>query len=119
MEVRARLVRDMVDAFDAVFIRGEDDLLGFLKVFCDQALRLSANRCGEKQDLTIVRALVEDGSDILVESHREHLVGFVEDRGLQCGEIEVPTLDVIFDPSRGSDDDCGTLCEGLFLRIDR
>ena len=74
---------------------------------------------GEQHGLTVVGRALENRLDVVGETHVEHLVGFVEDHGVDRIEGERPAPDVVErSPGRG-DDDVRTAVERLELPPDR
>lgn len=63
--------------------------------------------------------LPENLVDVFLESELEHLVGFIEDDGLDAAEVNVSSLDVIQDTSSGSDEEVDSASELSGLVLDR
>src|SRR3546814_3488889 len=59
----------------------------------------------EQRDLTRVRRGLEDGFDVLDETHLQHFVGFVEHQITDAGQIERAALEMVEHASRRADDD--------------
>jgi hypothetical protein len=49
--------------------------------------------------------------EILAEAHVEHLVGFVEDDGLECREVERAAFEMVAQAPGGADDDVRAVAE--------
>src|SRR3546814_17307772 len=58
-----------------------------------------------QRDLTRVRRGLEDGFDVLDETHLQHFVGFVEHQITDAGQIERAALEMVEHASRRADDD--------------
>ena len=74
---------------------------------------------GEQQGAPILRRRLENEFEVFPEAEIEHLVGLVEDDGLELGDVEGPALKVIAETARGADDDmrAGLKLTPLALRI--
>ncbi len=75
------------------------------------------HRCREEHRLARRRREGEDLLDVRQEAEVEHLVGLVEDEGLNRGEVEVPLLRQVDEASGCPDDDFDPSLEGLDLRL--
>ena len=77
----------------------------------------------EEANLKLVSALrldlPEDLVDIFLESKLEHLVGLIQDDGLDAAEVDVTSLDVIQDTASGSDEEVNSASELSGLVLDR
>ena len=61
----------------------------------------------EHHGLALRRGGREDLLDVVAEAHVEHLVGFIEDDGLDAAQLQRLAVDVVDDAARGADDDVG------------
>ncbi|MEY9666352.1 hypothetical protein ABIE80_005060 [Bradyrhizobium diazoefficiens] len=59
----------------------------------------------EQQGAARLRRGLEDELHVLAKAEIEHLVGLVEDDGLQFGDVETATAQMIAQPARRADDD--------------
>ena len=77
----------------------------------------------EEANLKLVSALrldlPEDLVNIFLESKLEHLVGLIQDDGLDAAEVDVTSLDVIQDTASGSDEEVNSASELSGLVLDR
>ena len=69
--------------------------------------------CREQRDLQVLfvaclTSLLEDVVDVLLEAELEHDVCFVEHESLQLREVDVASLNVIFDTARGANEKIDT-----------
>ena len=69
----------------------------------------------EEQGAPLRRGRVEDLLEILAKAHVEHLVGLVEHRDLELGEVERAALEMVAQPPRRADDDMGAVREAAAL----
>ena len=88
------------------------------QVLLRQRLDPARDGRGEQHDLAGVGGRVQEGLDVLDEAHVEHLVGLVEDDGLQLVELERPAVHEVDGPAGGGDDDVDALLQRLPLRSD-
>jgi hypothetical protein len=73
------------------------------------------HRGREKNDLGGLGQELEDVVDLLSETTREHLVGFVEHEHLHRIGSEESALDHVLDATRSADNDLGTVLESLHI----
>jgi hypothetical protein len=73
---------------------------------------------GKEDDLGGLRKELEDVVDLLSETTGQHLVGLVEDELLHAVGLEDATLDHVVDTAGGTDNDLGTVLEGLHVVAD-
>lgn len=73
---------------------------------------------GEQDNLGRLREELEDVVDLLGETAGQHLVGLVEDELLHAVGLEDAALDHVVDTAGGTDNDLGTLLEGLHVVAD-
>ncbi len=71
----------------------------------DDPLNFWRERGGEEEGLPNRRQEAHDEAHVGDEAHVEHPVGFVEDDGRGSREIEHATIDEIFEPAGGADDE--------------
>ena len=88
-------------------------------VLADQVLDVRRHGGREEQHLPVLRELVEDAGDLLVEPLVQHLVGFVEDRRAAVLELEVLPADVVVDPAGRADDDRRAALQRVLLLLHR
>ena len=69
----------------------------------------------EEQGAALRRRRVEYLLEILAKAHVEHLVGFVEHRGLELAEVERAALEMVAQPPRRADHDMGAVREAAAL----
>jgi hypothetical protein len=67
----------------------------------------------EEQVLAFGREPVQDGPDVREEAHVEHVVGLVQDQGVQGGEVGVALADVVQQASGAGHDDVHAAAQGL------
>ena len=74
---------------------------------------------GGKQDfLAIRRALLQNGLDVLAESHVEHFVRFVQHHDTRVAQAQRAALQMVDDPARRAHDHLRALGEGPDLTFD-
>jgi hypothetical protein len=71
----------------------------------------------EQRDLFLFRHLLQDVFDVVDEPHAQHLVGFVDDHGLELVELQCFATQVILDPPRRADDGVHTAAQLLQLEV--
>jgi len=72
----------------------------------------------EKNDLSVLREELEDLIDLVLETTRQHLVGFIETEDLDVIGSEGPAVDHIKDTTGGPDDDVSTLLQFAYVLTD-
>lgn len=82
------------------------ELLGDLEDF-------RSHSSGEKCDLNVMRELLEDLIDLVLEAAPEHLISLVEDEELEVLSEEESLLDHFQNSARSADDDVDTVTETL------
>ena len=71
---------------------------------------------GEKEGLTVLRALGDDALHRREETDVEHAIDLVEDEDFDVVEFERALLEMVLEPSRRGDDDIESGAQGLALR---
>ena len=95
----------VLDAFDRQLVDRNIDTHRFAQVLRGGLGDLVGKRGREQHRLSFGWALPQDVGDFVPEAHRQHLVGFVENDGLQAAEHEILTTDMIEKTARRTDDD--------------
>ena len=113
------VVADVVDVVDGEDVPGEHQHLRRGGVLADEVLDLRRHRGAEEQDLPVLRELVEDPGDLLVEPLVQHLVGLVEDDVPTALELEVLPADVVVDPAGRADHDRRATLQRVLLLLHR
>ena len=85
-------------------------------VALDQLVDGTVEGCREQQALALGGDGVEDRPNGLHETQLGHVIGLVEDRHRDAGQVGVTGLQQIDEASRSGDDEVNTLLEGLGLR---
>lgn len=62
--------------------------------------------------------LIQNEFDILFETKLEHDISLVQNDGLEIRKVNIASIDVILDPSGGTDKQIDTLLELIGLAID-
>jgi hypothetical protein len=73
---------------------------------------------GQENDLGALGQKLEDVVDLLGETARQHLVSLVEDEHLHVVGLQDTTLNHVVDTSGGTDNNLGTVLEGLHVVTD-
>ncbi len=81
----------------------------------DERGNFTVERRREQQLLTAVRGEAQDTLHRLEEAQLAHVVGFIQDRDPNLGEVEFALFDEVFDAARRADDDVDALLEGTDL----
>ncbi len=63
------------------------------------------DRSGEQERAAAFRRRLEERLEFFAEAEVEHLVGFIEDGGLEFGEVEIALVEVIAETAGSADDD--------------
>ena len=91
------------------------DLARLVEVLLGDLADAVGHRRGEQRDLLVVRGVLEDALDILLEAHVEHLVGLIEDEEAQLGDVQGALGQVVDDSTRGAHDDLGAAAQAREL----
>ena len=113
----AHLDEPLVDRRDRGGLRFDLDLDGVLEVMRDDLANAIRQRRGEERHLLLLGHLAEDALDVLDEAHAQHLVGFVDDDGLELVELQRLAAQVILDAARRADDGVHAAAQLLQLKI--
>ena len=108
-------VGDVLGAFVAaadLYLEGVAEVLACYVVY------LLAHGGGEEEGATGRGDGLEDGVEFVLETHAEHLVGFVEDEGLYAAEVCGVTAGEVYEAAWGGDYDVYVATEGLDLWLD-
>ena len=89
----------------------DGDLHRVVEVLLGDAADAVGHRRGEQGDLLVVRGVLEDALDVLLEAHVQHLVGLVEHQVAQVGDVQRALLQVVDDAARGAHDDLGAAAQ--------
>ena len=93
---------------------GRDPLRVFLE-FTRETGDIFRHGCREHQRATILGGSLKDELEIFAEAQIQHLIGLIEHRHAQRGEIERATAHVVADPARCADNDMRTAFQGAAL----
>ena len=100
-------VQTLLDVFMLGGLTGD---INTRRVF-QHALRKTCNivvdRCREQQRLTCRGCLLDDGFEIVLETHIEHAVGFVEHQHFQARQIDAARLHLVEQTARRCHQDIG------------
>jgi hypothetical protein len=110
--------RTVFDIDVLLFFRRGRDAHGVLLVALGELGNGSRHGCREHQRAALGRCGVEDEFQVFAEAEVEHLVGFVEDGGLQFRHVERAAADVVAEAARRADDDMGTAIQRAALGAD-
>jgi len=86
-----------------------------LHVLCRHVSHPPGNSCGEEADLEFSAALASDRLQDLVyiffKAELEHLIGLIQNDGLDAGKVDVSALNVVEDTTCSSDEEVDTTAE--------
>ncbi len=88
------------------------------QIAADQQVDVAVEGGGEQHPLPAGTHLVEQGGDLGHEAHVGHLVGLVEDRGLDTVQPALAPVDEVLEPPGGGDDHLGAVPERGGLAAD-
>ncbi len=97
--------------------RGGADVRGLRHVAAGQTDDRARHGGREQHGLPLHRKQVDDLLDVGQEAQVEHLVGLVEDEGLDVGQVELLLPGEVEQPARGADDHVDALLQRLDLRL--
>ena len=109
-------VEEMFDLLGSELSIGEADKLGIVEKEPGERADLFGHRGGEKVGPAFRGEVTVNFSDVGPEAEGKHLVGFVENQVSDVVQVHATISQVIDNPPRGSDDDVGSLLEGVQLR---
>src|SRR5205085_1283826 len=92
---------------------------GVAQVTASHSVDSGWHRRREEHRLSILGCVTEDRLDVVGETHIQHLVGLVQDHGLEACERKGPARDVIKGAARGRDYDVDPTLECSELPADR
>src|SRR5689334_20423896 len=99
----------------ATFAAGDLDAERVLLELPGKRDDLARQRCREEERAPRLRRGLENEFQILAKAHVEHLVGLVEDHGLQSGDIEPAAPQMVAKPPRRPDHDMRAVCKLALL----
>jgi len=70
---------------------------------------------GEHNGLAVCRQPADDGHDVVIETHVQHPVGFIEDKILDAGEVDIVYVHLAQQPSGRSNDDVRSSLQAVDL----
>ena len=100
----------------ALVLFGQGDLLRLAQESPRQGGDAFRKGGGEKQGLARLGAGLGDEGDVIVETHVEHAIGFVQHQCIERGEVEAHALQVVHDAPRRADHDMGAVLQAGDLR---
>ena len=110
---------DQQEALADIFYGGglalDAGLAVFAQVFFDNGLDFLGHGGAKKGPLGVFGNFAQDGFHIFHESHVQHLVGFVQDDGLDLVQRDGTPLNVVDKASRGGHNHIGGALEGTEL----
>ena len=90
---------------------------GIFEVVRDDLANAIRQRRGEERHLLLLGHLAQDALDVLDEAHPQHLVGLVDDDGLELVELQRLAAQVILDAARRSDHGVHAAAQLLQLKV--
>lgn len=109
---------DVVDVLGALVARAYLYLALVREVAAGYALYLAAHGGGEEQRAVLGGQGLEDGLDVVLKTHGEHLVGLVEHDVFYAVKMCGPAPHKVDEAARGGHDDVHAVAEGAYLRPD-
>jgi hypothetical protein len=109
---------ELLDTFEGKLVLLDEDTDGVAHELGGDLKDVLGHGGGEKDDLGGLGQELEDVVDLLGETARQHLVGLVEDEHLHVVGLQDTTLDHVVDTARSTDNDLGTVLEGLHVVTD-
>ena len=102
---------ELLDSFESEFVSLDENSDRVSHELGGDLENVGGHGGGEEDDLSGRGKELEDVVDLVLESSREHLIGFIETEDLDVVGLEGSSLDHVEDSSGGSDDDVDSLLE--------
>ena len=109
---------ELLDTFEGKLVLLDEDTDGVAHELGGDLEDVLGHGGGEQDNLGALGEELEDVVDLLGETAGQHLVGLVEDELLHAVGLEDAALDHVVDTAGGTDNDLGTLLEGLHVVAD-
>lgn len=109
---------ELLDTFEGKLVLLDEDTDGVAHELGGDLEDILGHSSGQKDDLGALGQKLEDVVDLLGETARQHLVGLVKDEHLHVVGLEDATLDHVVDTAGSTDNDLGTVLEGLHVVTD-
>jgi hypothetical protein len=109
---------ELLDTFEGKLVLLDEDTDGVAHELGGDLEDVLGHGGGQEDDLGGLREQLEDVVDLLGETARQHLVGLVEDEHLHVVGLQDATLDHVLDTAGSTDNDLGTILEGLHVVAD-
>jgi hypothetical protein len=109
---------ELLDTFKGKFILLDEDTDGVAHELGGDLEDVLGHGGGQEDDLSGLGQKLEDVVDLLGETARQHLVGLVENEHLHVVGLQDTALDHVLDTAGSTDNDLGTVLEGLHVVTD-
>jgi hypothetical protein len=109
---------ELLDTFEGKLVLLDEDTDGVTHELGGDLEDVLGHGGGQKDNLGRLGKELEDVVDLLGETARQHLIGLVEDKHLHRVGLEDTALDHVVDTAGGTDNDLGTVLEGLHVVTD-
>ena len=109
---------DVVYMLSTLVARTHYDFLVVVQVVEGNLLDVLAHGSREKQSVSILRHVLEDGIDALREAHVQHLVSLIKHHVVHVLQLSHATINQIEQTTRGSHDNLHTMLQGANLASD-
>jgi len=109
---------ELLDTFQGQFVLLDQDADGFAHEAFRHFEHVQGHGGREKADLHCFRKELENVVNLVLETARKHLIGFVQEELLDAVEAEGPAVDHVVDATGGSNDNVDASLEGTNVITD-